>query len=328
MAVALMAAPFQSCSDDDKDKDKDDEGPSVLEERYFSIEDAIYRDEAIPTASTTEAIEGVEFNTQVMNGAMNYITIITEQEFTKFFVGVQGVDGHWEYSAAEASSSRSTSMSSYIIPMMMSNDYTGSSTVCLAAELASGEITPTITRTIEYIETIPGDLEIKLAFSNSKDIDLHLITPSGEHIYYNHKGGEYTLDDGTVITYGLDIDSNAGCNLDHINKENIYIPEELIEAGTYTVMVDLFSNCDPSIATSWSIIARYKGDLIIPSSGANPAVGIYEIGAPAGDHTEVMTFSIINAPEPQAQKKARESWHFTPAKLTEAEQAKIDFANF
>ena len=325
MAVALTAAPFYSCSDDDKDEDQ---GPSVLEERYFSIEDAIYKDEAIPAATTTEAIEGLEINTQVMNGAMNFITIISEQEFSKFFVGVEGVDGHWEYSAAEASSSRSSSMNSYVIPMMMSNDYTGSSTVCLAAELASGEITPTISRTIEYIETMPGDLEIKLAFSNSKDIDLHLITPSGEHIYYNNRGGEYTLDDGSVITYGLDIDSNAACHLDHINKENIYIPEELIEPGTYTVMVDLYSNCDPTIATSWSIIARYKGDLIIPSSGANPAVGIYEIDAPAGDHTEIMTFSIIDGPAPQAQKRARDSWHFTPAKLTEAEQAKIDFANF
>lgn len=328
MAVALMAAPFQSCSDDDKDKDKDDEGPSVLEERYFSIEDAIYRDEAIPTASTTEAIEGVEINTQVMNGAMNYITIVSEQEFAKFFVGVAGVEGYWEYSALTASNSRSTSMRTYVIPMMMSNDYTGTSTVQLAAELASGEITPTIERKIEYIETIPGDLEIKLAFSNSKDIDLHLFTPSGEHIYYNNRGGEYTLDDGTVITYGLDIDSNAGCQLDHINKENIYIPEELIEAGTYTVMVDLFSNCDPSIATSWSIIARYKGELIHPTEGANPAVDVYEVGAPAGDHTHVMNFTIIDAPNAQTQKKARESWHFTPAKLTEAEQAKIDFANF
>ena len=93
-------------------------------------------------------------------------------------------------------------------------------------------------------------------------------------------------------------------------------------------MVDLYSNCDPSIATSWSIIARYKGELIHPTEGANPAVDVYEVGAPAGDHTHVMNFTIIDAPNAQTQKKARDTWHFTPKKHTEAEQAKIDFANF
>lgn len=56
----------------------------------------------------------------------------------------------------------------------------------------------------------------------------------------------------------------------------------------------MYSNCDASIPTSWSIVARYKGELISNESGHNPASGVYPEGAGRGDHTEVMTFTITD----------------------------------
>ncbi len=174
---------------------------------------------------------------------------------------------------------------------------------------------------------MPGAIEVKLSFSNSKDIDLHLYTPNGEHIFYSNRGGSYTDEFGDEISYGLDIDSNAGCSLDNINKENIYIPAELVEDGTYTVVVDMFSNCQPSIPTSWSIIARYQGGLITPITGANPASGTYPAGAGDGDMTRVMTFTVHDGAVSRAENNPqfiRNNWKFVPTPLNEADQNKVD----
>lgn len=199
---------------------------------------------------------------------------------------------------------------------------------CFFALIETQRPSITVENAAERINPVTIRIEVKLAFSNSKDVDLHLYTPSGEHIYYGNRGGTYTDEDGNEISYGLDIDSNAGCTLDNINKENIYIPAQLVEDGTYTVVVDMFSNCNPSIATSWSIVARYQGEMIRPVSGSNPASGTYPVGAGSGDMTEVMTFKIHNGSVTRGGEAAdiRSNWKFTPSPLSESARAKVEAA--
>lgn len=288
LAIALFAIQFQSCFNDNEA-----ESVSELEKNYLSIENAIYNKGEFPSATTEESLNGIDMSSQVMNGAMNYVTIITEKNIQRFFIGVKGVPGYWEY-VPSTTTRVDADYNTYVIPVMMSQSYTGNSTILLSGQLDNGDVTTPVENDIFYIETMPGEIEVKLAFSNSKDIDLHLYTPSGEHIYFGNRGGSYTTEDGETITYGLDIDSNAGCHIDNVNKENIYIPSELVESGTYTVVVNMYSNCQPSISTSWSIVARYQGELITPTSGVNPASGVYPAGVGDGDMTRVMTFTIDN----------------------------------
>lgn len=289
LMTAFVAVTLPSCSGDD-----DVEGSSELEKNYFSIQDGVYRNENFPQATTSETLTGVEMSDQVMNGAPNFITVVTNQQVDKFFVGVEGVDGYYEYNP-NISSSRASSAAgyfTYIIPVMISNSYTGDAVLILSGRLANGYVTAIIKRPMHFLETKEGALEIKLAFSNDKDIDLHLITPSGKEIYYGDRGGSYTTESGEEITFGLDIDSNASCRIDGINKENIYLPEELIENGEYKVIVDMYRNCDPTKPTSWSVVTRYKGQIIPVKTGQNPATGTYPVNAPSGDMTTVMTFTI------------------------------------
>ncbi len=262
---------------------------------------------------------------QVMNGAMNYITVITEQNVEKFFIGIKDVPGYWEFIPTDVVMRSSETYNSYVIPVMMSQSYKGNSTIILSGQLDNGDVTYPLETEIFYIETMPGAIEVKLAFSNSKDVDLHLVTPSGEHIYYGNRGGTYTNESGEEISYGLDVDSNAGCSIDNINKENIYIPAELVENGTYTVVVDMYENCQSSIATSWSIVARYQGELIEPDSGNNPASGTYPEGAGNGDMTQVMTFTINDGANSKSGtiSNIRNDWKFIPTPLTEADLNKI-----
>lgn len=321
LVMALFAIQFQSCSNDD-----DESTVSKLEESYLSIEGATYNDGEFPTATTEEELDGVDMSSQVMNGAMNYISVVTEKSVKKFFVGVKGIAGYWEYTP-EATTRATGEYNTYVIPVMMSQSYTGNSTVILSGQLDNGEVTTPQEHEIFYIETMPGAIEVKLAFSNNKDVDLHLYTPNGEHIYYGNRGGSYTLDDGTEVTYGLDIDSNAGCSIDGVNKENIYIPSELVENGTYTVVVDMYSNCQPSIATSWSVVARYQGELITPTSGVNPASGVYPAGSGNGDMTKVMTFTINDGTRAISVKRIKAN-SFKPTPLSDMDEMKKEEAEF
>lgn len=331
-ATALVAVPFASCSDDDEPKNPEESPANDLEESYFTIEDATYNGGAFPSATTDVELSDIDMSTQVMNGAMNYISVITEKTVRKFFVGVKGIEGFWEYVPQQEVAERATADTeyhTYVIPVMMSLSYNGNSVVVVSGELENGDVTIPVEKEVTRIETKTGAIEVKLAFSNDKDIDLHLFTPSGQHIFYGEPGGIYWTTDGDTIGYGLDIDSNAGCDIDGIDKENIYIPVELVENGTYTVVVDMYNNCDPSIPTSWSIVARYQGDLITPATGRNPASGVYPVGANNGDMTQVMTFTISNAATNRTaghKRIIRNS--FKPRPFTDAERMKIKEAAY
>ena len=325
LMTAFLAVAFQSCS-----KDDDTEEINVLEKNYLSIERGIYKNGPFPTATTGETLNGVDMSNQVMNGAMNFISVVTEQKIEKFFIAIKRVEGYFEYYPTSTGDGGSSEYYTYVIPVMISQSYTGNSTLVLSAQLESGDITAPIENEMFYIETKPGELEIKLGFSNNKDIDLHLYTPSGMHIYYGDRGGVYTNDEGEEITFGLDIDSNANCHIDGINKENIYIPSELVENGVYTVIVDMFSNCDSSIPTSWSVVARYQGKIITPTSGNNPASGTYPSGAGTGDMSTVMTFTINNGNSSTRSSVGNKlnGYSFKPIPLSDMDEMKLIESNF
>ena len=96
LAMALFATQFQFCSSSDDD---DSQGGNELQQKYFTIDNAVYNGGEFPAATMTETLDGVDVSSQVMNGAMNFITITTAQSIEKFFVGIQGTPGYYEYAA-------------------------------------------------------------------------------------------------------------------------------------------------------------------------------------------------------------------------------------
>jgi hypothetical protein len=126
------------------------------------------------------------------------------------------------------------------------------------------------------VESQSGALSIVLTFDNDNDIDLHVITPSGRHIFYGEYYDEFTDYDAF---FGLDNDSNASCVIDGLKNENVVISQEFIEPGDYKVYVNLYSNCDVTSATKWYCTVRYNGELVNNQLGDNPATGVYPVDA-------------------------------------------------
>lgn len=72
-----------------------------------------------------------------------------------------------------------------------------------------------------------GDVQITLTWDNIADLDLHVIDPNGEEIYWNHK---YSNSKGV-----LDVDDING-----YGPENIYWPKYEAPSGDYYVYVRMF----------------------------------------------------------------------------------------
>lgn len=272
--------------------------------------EAVYHTGNMPEAvEATEEILAVPVNPSFTPGGTSYFSFETAEELDRVYVGVEGQEGYYEWNAEDclipqSRTSRATYIFSYQFTLLFREILTADIPVRFVVRTVSGHYYYFVC-TITYIPVGIGDLQISLAFSNAKDIDLWIQEPNGNRIFFGNRSPYLyqqqgsNAPEGSII--GLDLDSNAGCNIDNINKENIYFPADCIQKGTYEVWVDMYSNCDPSIATDWTVRVNYKGRMIVPDAsygyGVNPASGTFEINTPSNYGTvenmvKVMSFTI------------------------------------
>lgn len=258
-----------SCSDKDDGPDR-----NPIEKEYFSIKEAEYVGNDFPQATGSVALDRVNINGNVLAGGSSIVTLVSEKQITEVYVGVAGTAGYYRYVPRTARAGETTI---YPVVLLISQNLDHSFTIRIAARMADGEITEIFTSEVGYIRAGTGALQISLSFDNEKDVDLYVVQPDGEVIYYGNEGGyDYELDS---LLWGLDIDSNAGCSIDGINNENVFYPAEYVQSGKYEVWVNMYSNCRPEIATNWVITTIYKNDLIRVTYGQNPAAGVFPVGA-------------------------------------------------
>lgn len=303
----------------DPEPDPDPEPTTINGGHYFQISNAEFREGDIPSGSCGEL--EVYMNNMVLAGGTNIATIVSSVPYDKFYIGIKGVSGYYEYVPSNFYHEDEAYV--YTIPLEYSMDYQSDIEIQISA--SKGDcVTGLFTQEIKFVKSQEGALNVILTFDNEIDLDLHVVTPSGVEIYYANPGGYYSLANGEVAFMGLDHDSNAGCSIDGLNNENIVISDEFVEPGEYTVYVDLFSNCNPAIATNWTCTVRYKGELVEARTGSNPAVGVFPIGAEPDYGNEldnlVMTFVVTTGKSGVAISNAS----FTPNRLSKATQQKID----
>lgn len=245
----------------------------------------------------------------------------SQTQYRYFNIGIRGVNGYWRVPV----SSSSQNIYSYTVTVNYGLGFSDDLVMVISGEDTRGNVSGIKELQIGHVESEIGDLNVNLTFSTPKDVDLHLYTPSGEHIYFGNRGGETTIG-GITYTYGLDHDSNAGCHIDNLNNENIYLPAALIEPGEYRVVVDLFSNCNRSYDCKWSVAVRYKGRYVTNTmSYGNPASGVYEPGASSDDQTTVMRFRILDSGNGRSTLSPFDCMgRVVTAPLTDAEQFKIE----
>lgn len=215
-----------------------------------------------------------------------------------------------------------TGIYTYTVLVLLSQNLSSSFTLEFTTVNKQGEVSTKFTSKTNYIEAGTGDLQVNLRFSNEKDVDLYVVEPNGNVIYYGQPFPYYS-DEYQIINdwlesddyehepdiergeIGLDIDSNAGCYIDGTNSENIFFKTNCMQKGTYQVWVNMYANCDPSIATNYTVRVTYKGIAVTPKSGNNPTSGVFPAGTPDNEiddeltgATKIMEFTINEGIEP------------------------------
>ncbi|MDR1983830.1 MAG: hypothetical protein LBQ28_03285 [Prevotellaceae bacterium] len=278
----LSMFTFVSC-----DKNEDEKPSSVLEQEYFSIQNATVHQGAIPQLTSGSSIGSVTINRNVLPGGSSFVSINSAETISEIYVSVEGVNEYYSLTSLSAqaitrASAQSQAASTFVI--LFSQNLSISFTIQISALLSNGTLTTLYTAPLHFVNAGTGALQVSLSFDNDKDVDLYVVEPSGQVIYYGNRGGDLEYDEETgeyYRTWGLDIDSNPSCSIDGINNENVYYSTENIQSGKYEVWVNMYENCDASIATNWIIRATKEGALVPVTLGQNPASGVFPIGTPS-----------------------------------------------
>ncbi|MEX2531937.1 MAG: hypothetical protein WD960_14305 [Gemmatimonadota bacterium] len=118
-----------------------------------------------------------------------------------------------------------------------------------------------------------GDVQVSVSWDAPSDVDLYVVDPQGEEIYYGNRqaasGGE------------LDLDSNAACHGPDVQNENITWPEDSAPRGEYTVRVNHWDNCEAS-RTNWVVTVQVRGQVARTYTGSFTGAG-NQGGAGAGE---------------------------------------------
>jgi hypothetical protein len=143
---------------------------------------------------------------------------------------------------------------SYLLTVTPTGEDGRTSFALLVAAGDGSAVSRAARHTIRRNSTAQGSdmLQVSLNWVHDVDYDLHLATPEGEDVFWLNR---------TVSTGGsLDLDSNAGCALDHVRNENITWTTGAPTAGEYVVRVDLWSACDEPGPFPWLVTVTLDGE--------------------------------------------------------------------
>lgn len=188
---------------------------------------------AILLSGTTAMIEG--------GGAT--FTIGTNSTFSEIFIFIEGRDGYYHLTF---NSPRET-----VNVTLTYGEDLGESGYTLHFAVGTGSGAGAVaSQTAEVVEVGTGDVQVSVAWDVPSDVDLHVVEPSGEEIYYGNR---------TSATGGqLDLDSNAGCGGQDVRNEHITWPDGPAPSGEYVVRVNYWSACGQP-ETNWVVTVRVTG---------------------------------------------------------------------
>lgn len=311
--LAFLLCGISACSSDDDA----DNGMDATVNNLFNVQDADLQNRDFPGSNSEATLEIISMNTDVIPGGTSYATIQTSTPAQRLLIGAVDEFGYFELPVESDADGLNQNFILKISQLNQQENFT----VRLAYLDESDQVSQSILAELEVTSVGTGTLQVSLSFDNDKDVDLHLIEPNGDHIYYGNmmssNGGE------------LDLDSNPACSIDGVNNENIFYSEDAqLDAGTYNVYVDMFSNCDPSIATNF-VASVYLDGVEIPTSTQNPFTGDFPIDFPsnsggsdiANDIEPVFSFTIseeASRPTSELEKP------FQPKPLTPSAQEKLE----
>ena len=129
-------------------------------------------------------------------------------------------------------------------------------TVRIAAVDVAGRTSPWVERRLRVMPTGTGDVEVSLSMTESTDLDLYVVSPTGSVVYYANRD---------AATGGhLDLDANAACSSNMgTDNEHIFWPTGRAPVGTYQVRVAHYESCISGRPVDFRITVRNCGETAV-----------------------------------------------------------------
>ena len=198
---------------------------------------------APPTAGTDPVVTAPIPQLILLGGTVQ-VTASAATPFSKVAVAIPDLDDYWELTLPAATTSQQ-------ILIVFSQNVPVPVFQMRLAGANGGTYGAYQTAPISMISVGTGDVQINVTWDSRADVDLHVVDPLGEEVYWAHR---------TAVSGGqLDLDSNAGCGSDGPRAENIYWASGLIAPhGDYVVRVDYWSNCS-DVQTNYVVTINTRG---------------------------------------------------------------------
>jgi uncharacterized protein YfaP (DUF2135 family) len=197
-------------------------------------------------AGPTASVSGIGV---MINGGTSQQTVNADGDFTRVIVAVSGMHNYYQLDLPSGSSQA-----------LLLGGSTNAMARQLLVQYAVGDGSGTgayASQTIRFLRVGTGDIQISVAWSDTSDVDLHVIDPNNEEISFSHRT---SASGGT-----LDLDGNAACTRNSTvgasgfaSNENVVWPTGRAIPGTYKVIIDYWSPCG-NASTDYVVTVQRTG---------------------------------------------------------------------
>jgi len=203
----------------------------------------------------------------MINGGSSVQTLTGSAAFSRVVVSIDGLDGWYDLTLPASTASADVILSASTLA--------SSGTVSLRYAVGdAAAVGPRAAQSIRFLQVGSGDIQISVSWTDTADVDLHVVDPAGETIYFAHKN---SASGGT-----LDLDANAACSPNETSparvfysNENVVWPIGQAPNGTYRVILDYWSDCGVA-KTDWVATVQRRGAApqIFTGTFTGPASGV------------------------------------------------------
>ena len=255
----------------------DDGGPAQVTMQDFIVAmssldgtiDGNYNADNAPAASAGPTLTATSSGT-IITGGSTQVGLSASGEFVTIIVSIEGVPGSWRMTVPSAT--LATLLLTFAAQIPQDNFNLSYQVIDGAGGVSAVDEVAT---TVVTVGT--GVVQVSVSWDTNADVDLHVVEPGGEEIYFGHR---------TSATGGeLDLDSNVGCVAGPQNENITWA--DTAPTGSYTVRVAYFSDCSHA-TTNYVVTVRREGQQTQTFSGTLSAPGT---GGGAGAGVDVTTFS-------------------------------------
>lgn len=242
LAASLILFGTDGCSNSSGPKKPSIEDYIVAVSTSTGSSTAVLRTTEPPAAGSGPTIAAKALGAFILGGTAP-VEISGTTAFSKVVVSIPGIAGYWELPVT-------TTTRAAIFLTLQQDLPSNTFGISYAAGNAAAAVGPYTNMPIGVTTVGTGDIQVSISWDVLSDLDLHVIDPSGQHIYFANQSSS---------TGGnLDLDSNPGCQIDGINNENITWPTGRAPRGAYKVYVNLFASCGRSL-TTYSVTVTRRG---------------------------------------------------------------------